>query len=526
MRTATVFNFLVEATLIGSALMLVMLLARPFLRRRLGSRALLVAWVLVVLRLAAPLALPNPAMNWLRPTLSQDAGIRPMADQVRVRMEDAAFDLYWKVLGTDTDQTPLHTLLWRAVYATSNGRFARLALTVYGAGAGLSILWMLGQGLLFHQTLRKRRRGGLTPEQQEALIRLCRTYGLRRAPRVNVVAGLPGCCSTPLPRPTILLSAQARPEDIHALLRREVAALRRHDGWWALIRNFCCAVHWFNPLVWAAAQAMRTDAALASDEFALSRCDAAEAQAYAAALIHTTDTCRGRPSIAVAATPATLRDRPMRERVRFALHPVHTSALSRAAFAVCCCFALCLMFGTAEQSSVVNLPAVSACFRPDALVLATEEDAKAYARSFLALEAIDAAEGAFAPRLMEDERGWTAQWYLGQDECLLSFTQSGEIRQYEGGARALPSLVPLAWPITTHSGEGQQWCAFLSYFLSTHLPEIWNAYHAMDIVASGRLDGERYIIVNLLDEAQEPLWQMTVQVAPVGRILSLTPING
>ena len=99
MRTATVFNFLVEATLIGSALMLVMLLARPFLRRRLGSRALFLAWVLVVLRLAAPLALPNPAMNWLRPTLSQDAGIRPMADQVRVRMEDAAFDLYWKLPG-------------------------------------------------------------------------------------------------------------------------------------------------------------------------------------------------------------------------------------------------------------------------------------------------------------------------------------------------------------------------------------------------------------------------------------------
>ncbi len=526
MRTATVFNFLVEATLIGSVLMLLLLLLRPLLRRKLGSRALLVAWVLVILRLMVPLALPNPAMNWLRPTLSQDAGIRPMADQVRVRMEDAAFDLYWKALGSDTDRTPLHTLLWRVVYATSNGRFARLALTVYAAGAGLAILWMLGQELLFHQTQRKRRRGGLSPEQEAALARLCQTYGLRHVPRVNVVDGLPGCCSTPLPRPTILLSAATRPEDIEALLRREVAALRRHDGWWALIRNLCCAVHWFNPLVWVSARAMRTDAALASDEFALARCDAVEAHAYAAALLHTTDTSRERPSIAVAATPATLRDRPMAERVRYALHPRRPTFPARAAFAVGCAFVLFAMFATAEQSSVVTLPAVSACTRPSDLSLATEEDAWAYARSFLTLEAINAAEDALAPQLTENERGWTAQWYAGQKECVLCFTQSGELLRYDGGARALPSLVPLAWPITIHSGEGQQWCAFLSHFLSTHLPEIWNAYHAMDIVASGRWDGERYIIVNLLDEAREPLWQMTVQVAPVGRILSLEPVNG
>lgn len=526
MRTATVFNFLVESTLIGSTLIVALLLLRPLLRRRLGSRVLLLAWVLVVLRLMVPLALPNPAMNWLKPTLSQDAGIRPMADQVRVRMEDAAFDLYWKVLGTDTQQTPLHSLLWRVVYATSNGRFARLALTVYFAGAGMSLLWMLGQNVLFHQAAKKQRLGALAPVHEETLTGLCQAYGLRHVPQVDVVDGLPGCCSTPLPHSVIFLPASARQEDIPALLRREVASLRRHDGWWALVRNLCCAAHWFNPLVWIAARAMRADAAMAADEFALARCDDAEAQAYAAALIHTTDTRRERPSITVAATPATLRDRPMRARIRCALHPVKASDLSRAIFAVICCFVLFFMFGTAEQSSLVNLPSVSACMRPADLSLATEEEAWAYARSFLALEAIDAVEDAFSPQLTENEKGWIAQWYAGQKAYCLSFTRSGSLIRYDGGAQSLPTLIPLARPITIHTGEGQQWCAFLSHFLSTHLPEIWNAYHAMDIVASGRLDGEQYIIVNLLSEARDPLWQLVVQVAPVGRILSLEPVNG
>ena len=90
MRTATVFNYLVEAELIGSAVMIGVLLVRFFLRKHLGSRFTRALWLLVALRLLLPIALPNPLMNALKPTLSVDAGIRPMADQVRTRLGDAA----------------------------------------------------------------------------------------------------------------------------------------------------------------------------------------------------------------------------------------------------------------------------------------------------------------------------------------------------------------------------------------------------------------------------------------------------
>ena len=164
MRTATLFNFLVEATLIGSVLILALLALRPLMRRGVGSRLLMVAWALVALRLLLPLALPNPAMNALKPTLSQDAGIRPMADQVRTRVEDAACSLYWKSGGTSSG-----TLLRRVAGAAGNGRLSRAALIVYGTGFLLTDLWMILRSAWYLRRMK-----------QEDYARLCAARGLRR----------------------------------------------------------------------------------------------------------------------------------------------------------------------------------------------------------------------------------------------------------------------------------------------------------------------------------------------------------
>ena len=71
MRTAVVYNFLLEANLMASIAILLMLPIRRFLRGRLGSRAIYFAWLLVAVRLLCPLtrlstasALPLP---WTAP---------------------------------------------------------------------------------------------------------------------------------------------------------------------------------------------------------------------------------------------------------------------------------------------------------------------------------------------------------------------------------------------------------------------------------------------------------------------------
>ena len=88
MRSMTLFNFLLEATLIGSALVLVMLALRSLLRGRASNRVLYALWLVVALRLLLPISLPNPLMNDLRPTWSTDEAARPVADQIRTRFLD------------------------------------------------------------------------------------------------------------------------------------------------------------------------------------------------------------------------------------------------------------------------------------------------------------------------------------------------------------------------------------------------------------------------------------------------------
>ena len=59
MRTAVVYNFLLEANLMASIAILLMLPIRRFLRGRLGSRAIYFAWLLVAVRLLCPLTPPT-----------------------------------------------------------------------------------------------------------------------------------------------------------------------------------------------------------------------------------------------------------------------------------------------------------------------------------------------------------------------------------------------------------------------------------------------------------------------------------
>ena len=525
MRTATVFNFLVEATLIGSALIVLTLVLRAPARRRVGCRLLMILWALAALRLLLPIALPNPVMNWLKPFYSQDAGIRPMADQVRVRVGDAAHDLYYKVLG-DAPATPLRSLVWRVVYATRNGRLSRLALTVYLTGAGLCALWMLAQHGLFLWQIRRRRHRRLTAEEQALLETLCRRHGVKHPPRVRVTERLPGSSSFDVLRPVILLPAGADGADLSAMLEREICHIHRHDALWGIMRNLCCVVHWFNPLVWVGSYCARADMCLATDEYALRGADEAARQAYARPLIHTADTRRARPAITLAATPMTLRDRQLTLRIRCVLHPEQPVRGWRIAYALCCAVTLVAMFATAEQSSLANLPTlVSPPLRQEAVTLGTPEAAGAYARAFLSLEGVEAVDTLLSPTLTKDESGWTAVWYApgAALESQLSFTETGALISYMDGSVNVGSLQPLPVPITTHSGEGQQWCAFLSAFIQTHLPELWEEYDAMDIVASGRRDGEQFLTISLLGERE---WQAVVMIAPAGRLISLLPVVG
>jgi len=182
MRTAVLFNFLIESGIIASVGILLLLVARRVFRNAIGSRAILFGWLLVAVRLLCPLVLPNPLINEIRPPAVRDWGIRPIAAQVKVRIRDFTRSLY---------------------YATrQNGRLSRWLgeLTSAQYSAGLS-RWLFGLWVL-----------GMIAALAWFIIRWARQKGE---------------------------------------WRRE------------LIPALCCAIHWFNPLVWLAWRICRSDALLA-----------------------------------------------------------------------------------------------------------------------------------------------------------------------------------------------------------------------------------------------------------------------
>ena len=89
MRSAFVYNFLIEANIMASIAIILMIPLRKFFRKQLGNSAICFGWLLVAIRLLCPLSLVNPLIHEIRSPFAADVAIRPIAGQIKVRVSDA-----------------------------------------------------------------------------------------------------------------------------------------------------------------------------------------------------------------------------------------------------------------------------------------------------------------------------------------------------------------------------------------------------------------------------------------------------
>jgi beta-lactamase regulating signal transducer with metallopeptidase domain len=94
--------------------------------------------------------------------------------------------------------------------------------------------------------------------------------------RGRVRAAVSEACSMPFVagaiRPVICLPTSALSwtgERRRVVLLHELAHVRRRDGLWRLLGELACAVHWWNPLAWAAARRAREYSEAACDDLVL-----------------------------------------------------------------------------------------------------------------------------------------------------------------------------------------------------------------------------------------------------------------
>nr|WP_326175029.1 M56 family metallopeptidase [uncultured Oscillibacter sp.] len=326
-----------EILLTSSVLILALLALRRLFRKTLSRRAQYALWGLVLLRLLVPASLPaaefslltaaEPArqaletrletpQRYFSPMSTVPASQFPAAKGAKpghaIPDYEGSFD--YPVLSEDGN-----TVTTYAVRLETPFIWKDVLTAVWGLGAGVMAAWLVFSNLRFWRKLREYR----IPYAAEGA----------EYPVYLVESGLPSPCLFGLFRPAIYLTPAAlqSPDSLRHVLAHEETHARHGDPLWSLLRGVCLTVYWFDPLVWWAALASRTDCELACDEGALRRLGEAERVPYGRTLLSLIPVRKAPANPLLSATTMTAGKRQLKDRItRVAENPVY---LGRALFA-------------------------------------------------------------------------------------------------------------------------------------------------------------------------------------------------
>ena len=309
----------------SSVLILVVIALRYVLRGKLSLRMQYALWLLVLVRLLVPVsfgasdlsvmnAVPERAPTVQQGTYKQDiigerndapANAGTVGIPAQSMSEAAPPNLVQNVTTATVTAPTVEKTDW-----------ARIAKTVWLAGAAALGLVFLAVNLRFGKKLRRSRE---RVEETDACLPVYES-GETDTPCLFGVA-----------KPSIYVTPDTRTEaeTLRYALAHEQTHYRHGDNLWAVLRGVCLALHWYNPLVWWAAELSRRDAELACDEATIRRIGESERAAYGRTLIRMT--CEKRPALLVTATMMTDSGKGLRERITLLVKKPKTAAYTAVA---------------------------------------------------------------------------------------------------------------------------------------------------------------------------------------------------
>ena len=269
-------ELLISWCVTSSILLAVFLLLRGTLFRTLSPRVRYALWGVVLLRLLVPFQIPSlslpasaadltPELSTIseRPIFPNTILVRPINPSVSLDEEDQA-DLPHSA---STIESNLSEYYHFGGPTLSDG-----VQVVWAAGAGMVLLAVLAANLRFAQKLRQSRRP-------------LPTAGCPLP--VYEAEELSSPCLCGVLRPAVYLTPEAA-EDGRVrthVLSHELTHFRHRDHIWSLLRCLALALHWYNPLVWAAVVLSKRDGELACDEGTIARLGEGERIPYGRTLI-------------------------------------------------------------------------------------------------------------------------------------------------------------------------------------------------------------------------------------------------
>lgn len=250
-------ELLISWCVTSSILLAVFLLLRGTVFRTLSPRVRYALWGVVLLRLLVPFQIPSlslpasaadltPELSTIseRPIFPNTILVRPINPSVSLDEEDQA-DLPHSA---STIESNLSEYYHFGGPTLSDG-----VQVVWAAGAGMVLLAVLAANLRFAQKLRQSRRP-------------LPTAGCPLP--VYEAEELSSPCLCGVLRPAVYLTPEAA-EDGRVrthVLSHELTHFQHRDHIWSLLRCLALALHWYNPLVWAAVILSKRDGELACDE--------------------------------------------------------------------------------------------------------------------------------------------------------------------------------------------------------------------------------------------------------------------
>ena len=522
MRTATIYNYIIESTTIASIAIMLLTLVRHFLRKPLGNRALCFAWLLVAIRLLCPLALPNPIINTIRPTYSQDQGIRPIADQIKVRFRDASQYVDRRVSKARKDKganDPVQKAFAAFVDSTYDGSLSLTLMKIYLLGAGVVLCYFTVSNIRFRRKLKTGRIEPITGKLLTQYQELCRLRKVKLIP-VYFTDPLSSACLVGVFRPYIAMPLTAAPSEAISVLTHEVCHYKSKDHLYGILRLACCVIHWFNPLVWLAASMSRTDRELHCDDKVVEKLTQEDKLAYTNILVLAAAK-RISPSMALLATGMTMTGKKLVNRVNAILQNSQTIKMLASSFSLLCCILLIGSFATAEYLIFPTLPAISNSYiAPENQSITDDSAAIAYAKAFWQTDllGIDINE---ADWRFESRHGvFTVHTTVPalNYPLAISFLPDGTILRFAAGSNWNTSNSTTRL-YDIKQDEQEKMSKYLLAFAKAMLPGVVGRIEGMRYNGEELHDEYRYVSFVGINSVSDTAYQFQVQVSPTVRIV-------
>ena len=282
------FDVVLELSWQAGVIALAVMAVRLLLRRKASRRALCLLWVLVALRLVLPVNLT------VESPVSLQAEEAPVTRAYHA-MQEAGTHGRESVAEKDTTAPTVTPSVTPSATGTLQKPAQTVTLAVY-----LPWLWAIGAGCMVLYM---------------ALSFLWMWCALRRAHHVEGNVYRCRHWSTPFVlgifAPRIYVPVTVAEDDLPQVLAHERCHIRRWDHVMKPLAFVLLAVHWFNPVLWAAYILLGRDMENACDEMVLKDADRAQRAAYSRALV----ACAAQPKMA-AVCPLAFGEVAVKERVK------------------------------------------------------------------------------------------------------------------------------------------------------------------------------------------------------------------